>query len=452
MPSVFVYLLILLITVIVWFIVLKRPVYEALFIALLILLTVTGTWGNLFHYLSGAFSTSLLYSMTAFIAMSLILTKTKVIDGSITIILSLIGRIPGGAGYAALLSSAFMGALSGSGPGNVMATGTMTIPMMKKTGFSAELAANVEVQASCLGNMIPPSSNIVAALGAYMALFPNSSLTTGQFWMILWGCSLWFVLLKAITIFVFCKHYKIKPLAKADMPNVKTAFRENWQGLFLPIIILLPFVLDYLFKATFFTERLGANGAKYFSSSMLLFVGGLGAAYACLISKEKQHVNPKAIAVLFSQSIKKISPTVFICLIGYAIGGIFSDLNVAAEMEAFILSFRFSKAFMVLFLNVVTCLLGMVIAGSSLVVVFGSVFITAFASVGVDPLLAAAMLPCICGVMSNITPPLAPSLYAGISVADADFGKTVKNSLWWLAGQFILQFVILMGWLPIFGM
>ena len=122
------------------------------------------------------------------------------------------------------------------------------------------------------------------------------------------------------------------------------------------------------------------------------------------------------------------------------------------EMEQFMLSMNVNRFGMVLFLCVATCLLGMVVTGSSLIVVFGSVFITALVSVGVDPILAAAMLPCICGIMSNITPPLAPGLYAGMSLAEADFGKTVKNDLWWVASQFILQVVVLMGWLPILGL
>ena len=82
--------------------------------------------------------------MMAFCAMSQILTKTKVIDGCINVILALLGRVPGGVGYASVIASAFMGALSGSGPGNVMATGSITIPSMIKSGFPAELAANIE--------------------------------------------------------------------------------------------------------------------------------------------------------------------------------------------------------------------------------------------------------------------------------------------------------------------
>ena len=452
MPSAFIYLGIMLAVIIVWFMILKRPVYEAVLISLIVLLTVTGKWGSVGGYINSALSTSLLYSMTAFVAMSIILTKTKILDSCIAIILSILGRIPGGAGYVSVIASAFMGALSGSGPGNVMATGVITIPAMKKTGFPAHLAANVESNSSYMGNMIPPSSNIVAALGAYTALYPNSGMTTGQFWIVLWGIAIWFVLQRVLTVFAFCKYYKVKPMAKEDLPSFKETIKVGWQGLLLPVIILLPFVLDYLFKDNFFTSRLGATGAKYLSNSLLIFIPGIAALFTCLIAKDKKSVTPHNIAKMFAKSIKSIAPTVGVCLIGYVIGALFKDVNVAEEMEAFIIDANFSKLAMVFFISLLTCFLGMVIPGSSLVVIFGSVFITTFASVGVNPVLAAAMLPCICGVMCGITPPLGLGMYAGMTLAESDFGKTFKNNLFWVAGQFIMQIVVLMGWLPIIGL
>lgn len=452
MPSALVYLGIMLAVICVWFIWMKRPVYEAVLLSFLLLLTLTGNWSNVWTYIDGALSTSLLYSMTAFVAMSIIMTKTKIIDGSIAIILSLVGRIPGGAGYASVIASSFMGALSGSGPGNVMATGTITIPAMKKTGFPAELAANVESNASYLGNMIPPSSNIVAAMGAFTALYPQSNLTSGQFWILLWGISLWFVLQKLLIVWGFCKYYKVRPMAQEDIPNFRQVLKTGWQGLLLPVIILVPFVLDYLFKESFFTARLGAAGAKYMSSSMLLFIAGVASIYACLVAKDKSLVTPHNLAKIFGNSIKSISPAIGVCIIGYMLGGLFADLNVAADMELFIESMHFSKLGMVVFICMLTCFLGMVIPGSSLVVIFGPVFISTMASVGVNPLLAAAMLPCICGVMCGITPPLALGLYAGMSLAESDFSKTVKNDLWWVVFHFILEVVVLMGYLPILGL
>ncbi|MBR6800938.1 MAG: TRAP transporter large permease subunit [Eubacteriaceae bacterium] len=452
MPSALIYLAIMLAIISVWFILLKRPVYEAVLISFVFLLTLTGHWGDVGKYISGALSTSLLYSMTAFVAMSIILTKTKIIDGAVAIILSIFGKISGGAGYASVIASSFMGALSGSGPGNVMATGSITIPAMKKSGFPAELAANVESNASYLGNMIPPSSNIVAALGAYTALYPESNMTTGQFWVLLWGISFWFILQKILIVWGFCKYYKVKPMAKEDIPDLKVVIKTGWQGLLLPIIIIFPFIMDYLFKATFFTERLGAEGAKYFSSSLLLFVAGIASLYAVMVSPDKKIVTPHGIAKMFAGSIKSISPAIGVCVFGYMIGGLFTDLNVAADMEMFILSMNFGKLGMVVFICLLTCFLGMVIPGSSLVVIFGPVFISSMATVGVNPLLAAGMLPCICGVMCGITPPLALGLYAGMSIAESDFGKTVKNDLWWVAFHFILEVVVLMGVLPILGL
>lgn len=452
MPSAFLYLGILLGVVIIWFMLLKRPVYEAILISFLVLLCVTNTWGNVWEYIDKSLSTSLLYSMTAFVAMSVILTKTKAIDSCVAIILSLLGRVTGGAGYVSVIASTFMGALSGSGPGNVMATGALTIPAMKKTGFPPELAANIESNSSYMGNMIPPSSNIVAALGAYTALYPATDLTIGQFWIVLWGVSIWFILQRVLMVYGFCKYYKVKPMAKEDLPDLKTVLKTGWKGLLIPVIILLPFFLDYLFKDTLFTARLGASGAKNFSSSLLIFIPGIAAIYALLISEDKSFIKPSKLADAFAKAVKSIAPAVGVCVVGYMIGALFASMDIAGEMEVFITSLKMGKLGMVVFICLFTCFLGMVIPGSSLVVIFGSVFITVLASVGVNPLLAAAMLPCICGVMCGITPPLGLGMYAGMSLAEADFGKTFKNNLWWVAAQFIMEVVVLMGFLPIFGL
>ncbi len=452
MPSSLIYLGIMLAVILMWFLLVKRPVYEGIFISFIVLVAITGTWENVFDYVNDSLSTSLLYSMVAFVSMSIILTKTKIVDSCIAVILSLIGRITGGAGYAAIIASAFMGALSGSGPGNVMATGSITIPAMKRSGFPAELAANIESNASYLGNMIPPSSNIVAAMGAFAALYPESEISTGKFWIVMWGISLWFILQRIVMVFAFCKYYKVKPMVKEDLPDLKATLKTGWQGLFLPVIIILPFVLDFLFKDNFFTDRLGAAGAKALSSSILLFIGGISAIYACLIAKDKSVVTPKALIDMFAKSVKTIAPTIAVCVFGYMIGGLFSELNVAEDLGVIIGSWSFGKLGTVLAICIITCFMGMVIPGSSLVVIFGPVFITTLANSGVDPLLAAAMLPCICGVMCGITPPLGLGMYAGMSIAESDFKKTFNNNLWWVAAQFIMQILTLMGLLPVMGL
>ena len=253
-------------------------------------------------------------------------------------------------------------------------------------------------------------------------------------------------------VWAFCKYYKVKPMAKEELPDLKETLKAGWQGLLLPVIILLPFVLDYLFKDTFFTDRLGATGAKYLSSSILLFIGGLASIFTCLITKDKSKVTVPAIADMFSKGVKTIAPSIGVCIFGYMIGSLFGELNVADEMGGIITAWNFGKLGTVIAVCAITCFMGMVVPGSSLVVIFGPVFITTLANVGCDPLLVAAMLPCICGVMCGITPPLGLGMYAGMTLAESDFDKTFKNNLWWVAAQFIMEVVVLMGWLPILGL
>ena len=449
------YLGIMLAVICVWFLGFKRPVYEAVLLAFLVLLCVTGTWNNVLVYINEGLSTSLLYSMVAFVAMSILLTKTKIVDSCIAVILSLIGRIRGGAGYTAVIASAFMGALSGSGPGNVMATGSLTIPAMKRTGFPAELAANIESNASYLGNMIPPSSNIVAAMAAftsYAAGVGIADVTQGQFWIVLWSIAIWFIAQRVIMVFAFCRYYDVKPMTRDELPDLKQTLKAGWQAMLLPVVILLPFVLDAAFADNFFVDRLGADGAKYLSKSVLLFVAGISSIYACLIAKDKSAVTPAKLARMFAGGVKSISPAIGVCVFGYMIGAMFEDLGVAETLGQVMATWNFGKLGMVLAICAITCVMGMVVPGSSQVVIFGPVFITLLAGVGVNPLLAAAMLPCICGVMCGITPPLGLGMYAGMTIAESDFSKTFKNNLWWVAAQFFMQVAVLMGWLPIFGL
>ena len=264
-PTAFLCLGVLLGVVVIWFVLFKRPVYEAIFISFIALVALTNTWSSIGGFIKTGLSTSLLYSMVAFVAMSIILTKTKIIDSCVAIILALLGKLPGGVGYASVIASSFMGALSGSGPGNVMATGAMTIPAMKKSGFPPELAANIESNASYMGNMIPPSSNILAALAAFHGLYGEESLTQGKFWIVLWGISLWFILQRLVMVFAFCTYYKVKPLPKEERPSLRETLKTGWQGLLLPVIILIPFLLDYFLKDNFFLNvRATAEDAQQY--------------------------------------------------------------------------------------------------------------------------------------------------------------------------------------------
>lgn len=451
-PSAIIYLAIMLTFMVIWFVWVKRPVYEALFLSFILLVAITGTWSNILIYIDGALSTSLLYSMVVFVAMSQLLSHTKVIDSCIYLIMALTGRLTGGAGYASVIASSFMGALSGSGPGNVMATGVITIPAMKKSGFPAHLAANVESTSSYLGNMIPPSSNIVGALGAFMAVYPNSDITSGKFWVVLWGIALYFIAQRMFAVWAFCKYYKVKPMEKNELPSVKETLKKGWKGILLPFIILVPFVFDALCGETFVVDRLGVAGASAFSKSLLFFIAGLAAFYAVIIAPQRKEINVMKIVHLFSDKMKSLVGPIAACTFGYMIGELFADIDVTTQLGIFLENLNMERWQLALFVPLLTAFLGMVIPGSSMVVIFGPVFISVFAATGANPLLVAAMLPCICGTMCGITPPLALGMYAGMSIAESDFKKTLLNDFWWVAMQYVLEVIILLEILPILGL
>ena len=128
MPIEFVYLAIVFAAAIIWFALLKRPMYEAMLVAFVVLVAalelmgVKGTIAKTPEFLWKAITDSSLYVIIVFIISATLLAKTSVIDDFVALIISLFGRLRGGAGFVAIIGSTYMGSLSGSGPGNV-ATG-----------------------------------------------------------------------------------------------------------------------------------------------------------------------------------------------------------------------------------------------------------------------------------------------------------------------------------------
>lgn len=238
--SAFLYFAVLILIVAVGFAVFKRPMYEVILAAFVLLTLFTGRVFHIHTYMLRAANTYLLYTIAAFICFSLFFEKTGIIGDMIDIIIALVGRFSGGAGYVALLASAAMGSLSGTGPGNAAAIGVITIPSMKKTGYPPELAATVEMAASALGPVIPPSGAIVILFGALDAFSPNTY-TFSQFWLFAWVISFWFLLHRFITLYALIRKYDVRPIPKEERLPLLTTLRKGWKTLLLPVVIFVPF-------------------------------------------------------------------------------------------------------------------------------------------------------------------------------------------------------------------
>lgn len=442
------YILALLAVICVAFLVFKRPIYECMFYGYIVVLLLTGEIENIFVYIEKSSTDTLFYAIIAFLVLAKILDATKAVDTVVAVIVSVFGRFSGGAGLTAVIGSTFMGALSGSGAGNVATTGVFTIPAMIKSGFPPHLAANVESSASTMGNMIPPSGVILAALACYNE-FSGTEMSQSTFWIVVWGIALWFILQRLITMFAFSKFYKVKPMAKEDMVDVRQALKDGWPNLLLPVVILLPFVLDYMFKSTLFQERLGA-GAGNMSSSLLLFTPGLAAVYALLVNRKK--IKGTNLVKLIQESVTGIVPVGVTIFFAYCISNVFTATSVGQEIGEYIQNLNLSIVVLAFLIPLITAILGMVLPGSAQTKIFGGTIISVFAAAGGNPLLAAAMLPAITGAMEGMTPPLALCMYAAMGIANSNMKKTTLNCLIWVALHYLLSVICMLGLLPILGL
>ena len=447
MPLEVLYILALLAVIGVTFLVLKRPIYECMFYGFVLMVILTGEYANFFKYITKTSTDTLFYSIIAFLVLAKILDATHAIDSVVNVVVAIFGRFRGGAAYTAVIGSTFMGALSGSGAGNVATTGVFTIPAMKKSGMPAHLAANIESACSTMGNMIPPAGVILTALACYNE-FSGAEMSQSAFWIACWGVALWFILQRILTVFFFSRYYKVQPMAKEDIPDLKATLKAGWKNLLLPIIILLPFALDYIFKAGFFTDRLGA-GASNLSSSLLLFTPGIAAVYAILVNRK--NFEAKSLVKTIKESVAGIVPVGATIFFAYCISNLFSATNIGAAIGDYIKSWNLPIVALAFLIPLITALLGMVLPGSAQTKIFGTTIIAVFVAAGANPLLVAVMLPVITGAMEGMTPPLALCMYTAMGIAGSKMKETTLNCLIWVGLHYLLSVACLLGLLPILG-
>ena len=457
MPIEFVYLAIVFVAAIIWFALLKRPMYEAMLVAFVVLVAalelmgVKGTIAKTPEFLWKAITDSSLYVIIVFIISATLLAKTSVIDDFVALIISLFGRLRGGAGFVAIIGSTYMGSLSGSGPGNVATTGVFTIPAMKKSGFPAHLAANVEAHSSTMGNMIPPAGMIATAFAILDKMYPGKY-TISQYWVLLWGIAIWFIVQRILTLYFMCRYYKVEPMKKEDIPSLKDTFKKGWKAIFLPLIVLVPFILTAKFE-DFFKARLG-SGSSSLNSSLLLFIPALIVLCGILLSEKKTKKEmslPKMYAVI-RDSMLKVVPTAALVLFAYCVSNVLVTLGIEKAIGEYIASLNMSMLALALVLPLFTAVLGMLIPGSTQVKIFGGIIITVMAAAGANPMLICGMLPCICGAMHGVTPPYCACVYTGMGIADAELKPTLANCMVWIALHYVLSVVVMVGWLPLIGL
>lgn len=445
------YLGLLIIIIFILFVFLKRPMYESVLFSFITIAVISGFGKNIIHYLLVGGSSYLLYTLTAFMALSIVIEKTGIINDFINVIIALVGRFSGGAGYVALVASSLFGALSGTGPGNAAAIGVIAIPAMKKTGFSPELAASVESAASSLGPVIPPSGTVIAIYGFLAALYPDAC-TFSQFWIIMWGGSLIFILQRLILLFILIKKEHISPIPKEDRLPLAAALKKGWKSLLLPVIVFVPFLLDVIF-ADSIAVRIGEDAAASFTSILLVLIPSIAITYVlCIQFVDGKRTSFRNFCKMFHDSIPSIAPVTFLVVCGFAIGELFNDINIGAAIVALTENAAIPLWAVVVFLPIILAILGMFLEVMTICLIITTPCLLIAAAVGMNPVLMAAMISIMAVAMGHMTPPFALTFYVSMGIAESDFMKTTKVSAIWCLAQYVVTVPVLLGWIPIPGM
>ena len=308
---------------------------------------------------------------------------------------SLTGKWRGGPAKIATFSSALFGSISGSSVANVVASGTFTIPLMKKVGFKNHHAGAIEAIASTGGQVMPP------IMGA--GVFILATLTETEYLKIA-GMNV----IPAILFFVFVMlmvdlealKTGLKGLPQEEIPNFKDVIKEGWHY-FIPLII----VITLLFKG--YSPDFGA------------FWGIVSTLVLSWRNKETA-MGPKEIFIgLIKGAQSNAAAGAAIGSLGIIIGGIILS-GLGLKFSAILVEFSGGSLFVtVIMVTIISVIIGMGSSTTGSYIILAVVAAPALIQLGV-PEIPAHLVVFYAACLSNITPPVCVSAFAAAAIAKAD--------------------------------
>ena len=197
--------------VIVWYLVLKRSIAEAMLLGLLVCCAFTGVENiptTFVTSLKDAMTEDVMAAIMLFTIMSSIMTQTGIITRLVNILNAILGRLRGGPAYVSACASALFGMVSGASSANAATVGSITIPWMRESGWSKEVAATMNTGNSGLGICIPPSSSMFLMLGLPAIA---GVVEAGDLYFALLCGGLWTLVYRLILVRYYVHKYHIPP-------------------------------------------------------------------------------------------------------------------------------------------------------------------------------------------------------------------------------------------------
>lgn len=331
--------------------------------------------------------------------------------------MALMGRYRGGPAKVAILASSLFGTMSGSAVANVVTTGSVTIPMMKKTGYPSHFAAAVEATASSGGQIMPPIMGAAAFLMATFLGIPYVKVAISAI-----VPALLYYLAVFIQVDLEAAKNGLKGIHPQLLPRLKDVFYKGWSFV-IPLLILI-----YLL----FVKMLDADKSGLYSTAAIFIIG-------FFLIKDKINLR-KAFSILkeTGQGMLEIG---VICAAAGIIIGIVSLTGLGFTFSQTLVNISGGSTIILLILAAI----GAIILGMGMTVTAAYIFMViliapALVQLGMEQL-NAHLFVFYFAVMSFLTPPICLAVYAAASIAGADMMKTALQAIKLGIAAYIVPFI-----------
>ena len=391
---------------------------------------------RLFYSVNGVIGTPINVCYTyivLFIIFGAFLERTGIANFFISLANRLAGWSSGGPAKVAVISSALCGMVSGSSVGNTVTTGSVTIPMMKKTGFKPEFAGAVEAASSTGGQIMPPIMGAAAFLMAeYMGIPYIDVAAKAILPAVLYFAGIF------ITVHLEAKKLGLKGLSREDLPT--------WRYLGKNCYLLLPLVL---------LVWLVASGARTmaWSAAISIFAAFLIGYVNFFLNNLHERAEGQTIRQVFAETTvfalkqafeagaKSAVSVGVACAMAGLIAGCITLTGLASVLINGIVAIAGDATILGLLLTMVCCIvLGMGVPTTANYCIMASTCAPILIQLGI-PVVAAHFFVFYFGIVADITPPVALAAYAGSAIAKSKPMKTAVNATKLAIAAFIVPYI-----------
>ncbi|MDP2118720.1 MAG: TRAP transporter permease [Hoeflea sp.] len=349
-----------------------------------------------------------------FVAFAAFLQASRVGEYFVNFAFAVAGDRQGGPAKVAVFGSGLMGMINGTSAGNVVATGSLTIPLMKKVGYKPQTAAAIEAAASSGGQILPPIMGAGAFIMSEITGIAYSEIVVAAIIpALLYFVSVYF------NVDLAAQKYNMKGLPREELPKFSKLARQVF--LFIPIFILI--------------------GALFMGYSVIR-AGTLAMGAAVVVSwLTPYRMGVKEILYALEISTKMTLQLVAVCAAAGIIVGVIALTGLGTRFSSLLLGLAANTQILALFFAmIVSIILGMGMPTTAAYAVAASVIAPGLITMGIAPLTAHFFIFYF-AVMSAITPPVALAAYAGAAIARSDPMKTSVESFKMGLAAFIVPFM-----------